>query len=75
VSNFIQTAAINGRRLVLIERCRKATGLSIQLFGRNPYGCHNVAPKHVGRKETSCSYLNSSKESHSRVSLNVESFL
>jgi hypothetical protein len=38
-------------------------------------GVRNLAPKHVGRKETSCSYLNSSKGSHSRVSLNVESFL
>jgi hypothetical protein len=54
------------------SRCRKATGLSTQLFGRNPLWVSvTLAPKHVGRKETSCSYLNSSKESHSRVSLKV----
>src|SRR6266446_8813947 len=41
-----------GARFLRSSRCRKATGLSIQLTYRNPSGCPLPSlPKHVGREE------------------------
>jgi hypothetical protein len=37
VFNFIQTPIVDGRSYFEVERCRKATGLSIQLTRREPF--------------------------------------
>jgi hypothetical protein len=53
VSNFIQTAAVNGRRPVLIEPLSQGDRAFNSIFRPEPImGVRNLAPKHVGRKET-----------------------
>src|SRR6266851_2143073 len=46
-----------GARFLRSSRCRKATGLSIQLLTGTHPGVRALAPKHVGRKETPCKCL------------------
>jgi hypothetical protein len=41
----------------------KRPGFQFNLSAGTRLGVRNLAPKHVGRKDTSCSYLESCKES------------
>src|SRR6266851_3321967 len=55
--------SLMGAPFLRSSRCRKATGLPIQLTRRNPSGCPLPSlPKRFGRKEPPWNYLQSCKE-------------
>src|ERR1700738_1501505 len=63
VFNFIQTPLVNGRTLLAIEPLSQGDRAFNSTWPPEPIRVSvTLAPKHVGRKETPCKYLQSCKE-------------
>src|ERR1700730_2441335 len=62
VSNFAQTPDGQRRNRMTIDTPSQSVRSSIQLAEPEPVRVSGLAPKHVGRKEIPCNYLQSCKE-------------